>query len=107
MTPPIELGATPAVVKTIEKGLPKPVGPAWEELKEKLRQDPRFVKPDKREIWSKAFRNIPNHRHANLPLAWRACWTIQNIGGGQRERVTVLFLGTHKKYDRLYGFSTS
>lgn len=107
MTPATDLGATPAVIKRLKKGIPKSVEPAWEALKASLRDDPRFVKPDKREIWRKAFREIPNHRHADLPGAWRACWTIYNLDGGQRERVTVLFLGTHKEYDRLYGFATS
>ncbi len=107
MTSTIDLGATPSVIKRIKKGLPKNVEPAWEDLKAKLREDPRFVGPDKRRVWRKAFKEIPNHRHANLPAAWRASWTIYNIDGGQRERVTVLFLGTHKEYDRLYGFATS
>lgn len=102
---PIDLGATPAVIKRLRKGLPKAVEAAWQALKDKFRQDPRFVPPDKREIWRKAFRNIPNHRHADLPGAWRASWTVYNVGGG--ERVTVLFVGTHKEYDRLYGFATS
>lgn len=107
MTPVIDLGATPPVVKRIKKGLPQSVDPAWEDLKTKLRDDPRFVRPDKREVWRKAFKDIPNHRHADLPGAWRACWTIYTLAGGDRERVTVLFLGTHKEYDRVYGFSTS
>lgn len=107
MTPAIDLGATPAVIQVIKKGLPGIVAPAWEELKDKLRQNPRFVPPDKRQVWAKAFKAIPNHRHADLPSAWRACWTIYNIEGGERERVTVIFLGSHKRYDRLYGFATS
>ncbi len=107
MTPSIELGATPAVLKRVKRGLPKAVAPAWEDLKSKLRSDPRFVKPDRRKIWSQSFKDIPNHRHADLPCAWRASWTIRNIDGGQGERVTVIFLGTHKQYDRLYGFATS
>lgn len=105
MTTPFELGATPAVVKRIRKGLPTSVEPAWEDLKARLRRDPRFVAPDKRTTWRKAFKDIPNHRHADLPNAWRAAWTIYSVDGG--ERVTVIFLGSHKEYDRLYGFSTS
>ena len=107
MTPVIDLGATPAVIKRIKKGLPKSVEPAWEDLKAKLREGARFVRPDKREVWRKAFKAIPNHRRADLPGAWRACWTIYTLDGGEHERVTVLFLGTHKEYDRLYGFATS
>lgn len=106
-TPVIELGATPAVQKRLSKGLPAGVQAAWDELKAQLRKDPRFVVPDKRTIWRKAFRDVPNHRHADLPGAWRASWTIRNADGGQREIVTVLFLGTHKEYDELYGFATS
>lgn len=105
MTPAYDLGATPAVVKRLKKGLPKQVDPAWAKLKAQLWRDPRFVVPDKDTIWRKAFKRIPNHRHADLPGAWRASWTIYSIEGG--ERVTVIFLGTHKEYDRLYGFKTS
>jgi hypothetical protein len=103
----IDLGATPRVIGRLERGLPKSVAPAFEDLKDRLRQDPRFARPDKREIWTKPFPEIPNHRHADLPGAWRASWTVQNIDGGRRERVTILFVGTHKEYDRLYGFQTS
>ena len=103
----IDLGATPSVVRRIERGLPAKVRSAFEDLKSQLRSDPRFVRPDKREIWKKPFPEIPNHRHADLPDAWRTAWTIQNVGGGSHERVTILFLGTHKQYDRLYGFQTT
>jgi hypothetical protein len=105
--PAIELGATPAVQKRLGKGLPAGVQAAWDELKAQLRRDPRFVAPDKRNIWERAFGDVPNHRHADLPSAWRTSWTIRNADGGQREIVTVLFLGTHKEYDQLYGFATS
>ena len=105
--PVIELGATPAVQKRLSKGLPAGVQAGWDELKVQLRKDPRFVVPDKRGIWRKAFGDVPNHRHADLPNAWRASWTIRNADGGQREIVTVLFLGAHKEYDELYGFATS
>lgn len=105
--PTIELGATPAVLKRIEGGLAPGVSAAWDQLKEQLRRNPRFVKPDKKPVWDKAFRDIPNHRHADLPGAWRACWTIRNAGGGTKDVVTVLFIGTHKEYDTVYGFATS
>lgn len=105
--PPVDLGADSRVHKRIAKGLAPGVETAWEKLKAQLRKNPRFVGPDKREVWKKAFPDIPNHRHADLPGTWRACWTIRNADGGARELVTVLFLGTHKEYDSLYGFSTS
>ena len=107
MTSTFNLGATPSVIKRLKKGLPKKVEPAWEELKDQLRTDPRFVSPDKREIWKKAFKDVPNHRHSDLPGAWRASWTIYNTPGEEGERVTILFVGSHKEYDRLYGFATS
>lgn len=105
--PSIDLGATPSVQRRLATGLPPEVLPAWQGLLERLRADPRFVAPDRRTIWSRAFADVPNHRHADLPLAWRACWTIRNSQGGAKETVTVLFLGTHKQYDELYGFATS
>ncbi|HUR26236.1 MAG TPA: hypothetical protein VM327_09520 [Candidatus Thermoplasmatota archaeon] len=87
--------------------MPAKVQADWEALKEQLGRDARFVLPDKKEIWRKAFRDVPNHRHADLAEAWRAAWTIRNADGGKKELVTVLFLGTHKEYDVLYGFSTT
>ncbi len=103
----IELGATPAVLQCIAKGLKPEIQIAWNELKDQLQRNPRFLVPDKKRIWRQAFRDIPNHRHADLPAAWRASWTIRNAAGGATEIVTVLFLGTHKDYDELYGFATS
>lgn len=105
--PTIELGATNAVARRLDKGLPAKVQADWHALKEQLRRDPRFLVPDKKEIWGKAFRDVPNHRHADLAQGWRASWTIRNADGGKKELVTVLFLGPHKEYDALYGFSTS
>lgn len=105
--PAIDLGSTPAVQKRIQKGLPAAAAKGWDVLKGQLRTNPRYVGTDKREIWQKAWPDIPNHRHADLPGAWRACWTIRNLDAGTKEQVTVLFLGTHKEYDELYGFATS
>jgi hypothetical protein len=102
-----DLGATPTVAKRLQKGLPQTVDTAWTNLKHQLGTAPRFVGPDKRDVWKQAFPDIPNHRHSDLPDAWRACWTIRNINDGEGERVTVVFLGTHKEYDRLYGFRTN
>jgi hypothetical protein len=105
--PAIELGADPRVLKRLAKGTPPGVLAAWDDLKAKLRTDPRFMAPDRKTIWGKAFPGIPNHRHEDLPAAWRAAWTIRNSESGTKELVTVLFVGSHKEYDDLYGFATS
>lgn len=102
-----DLGATPAAGRRLAKGLPARVDSAWKALKERLRVDAQFVPPDKRTVWGTAFPDVPNHRHADLPDGWRATWTIRNVAGGTREAVTVLFLGTHKEHETLYGFTTS
>lgn len=103
----IELGPTTAVSRRLSKGLPAKVQADWDALKRQLTIDPRFVVPDKKTIWRKAFRDVPNHRHTDLAAAWRASWTIRNADGGKKELVTLLFLGTRKDYDERYGFSTS
>ncbi len=100
--PEFDVGATPTVIKRIAKGLAPGVRAAWEGLVRQLKKDPRFVVVDKKEVWGKAWKDAPNHRHADLPSAWRAAWTIRSSDG--KERVTVLFLGTHKEYEELYGF---
>lgn len=102
--PTIELGATPSVNKRVQSKLPPGVESAWRLLKAKLQKDPRFVKPDKRTIWGKAWSDLPNHRHDDLPGAWRVCWTIRNADGGKKEEVTIIFFGTHTEYNQLYGY---
>lgn len=97
-----EVGATYAVMKRLEKDVAPGVRAAFGGLVDRLRADPRFVAPDKRTIWGKAWPDVPNHRHDDLPGAWRVAWTIRAEDG--EEKVTVLFLGTHKEYEKLYGF---
>lgn len=96
------MGATPSVGRRIAKGLPKGLDDAWLKLIQTLKANPRFVTVDKKVIWAKAWADVPNHRHADLPGAWRAAWTIRAADGN--EKVTVLFLGTHKEYEEMYGF---
>lgn len=103
----IELGAVPQVQRAINKGLPNDVGKAFEAVKRRLQEDPWFCRADKKTVWSKVWPDVPNHRHADLPDAWRCCWTVRIKNDGVDYDVTVLFLGTHKEYDRLYGFHTT
>ena len=97
-----DVGATPAVVKKRDRCRAPGVLEAFADLVDQLQAQPRFVRPDKKTVWGKAWRDIPNHRHADLPGAWRVCWTIRRSGAG--ELVTILFLGTHGEYEQLYRF---
>lgn len=98
-----EVEGTSAVVKRREKCRSSKVLEAFRRLVDQLGKDPFFVVPDKASIWRKGFPDIPNHRHADLPEAWRAGWTV--IREGEKTKVLVVFLGTHKEYDNSYGFT--
>ena len=78
------------------------VADAFRSIVERLRSDPQFVVTDKKEIWRKAFPDLPNHRHTNLPGAWRMAWSV--IRQGTDQVVLVVFLGSHEAYEETYGF---
>lgn len=40
---------------------------------------------------------------SDLPDGWRATWTVRSLG--TKRIVTILFFGTHKEYEELYGFA--
>lgn len=101
----IHIEATRGVLKARAKCRTPGVAEAFDRLVEALRLDERYGgPPDKAGVWQPVWPDIPNHRHANLPGAWRACWTSRPEGPDVI--VTILFLGTHKEYERLYGFTT-
>lgn len=59
-----------------------------------------------RERWPKAFKGLPNLYRLELPHAFRAIYTVIFIPGtGHLARIE--WLGDHKEYDRLFGYSTS
>lgn len=98
-----DVEGTAAVVKRREKCKIEKVRVGFSDLLALLRDNPYFVVPDKASIWRKAFPKIPNHRHADLPEGWRVSWTVMR--DGERAKVLVVFLGTHKEYETTYGFT--
>ena len=96
--------ATRQVVKRITRCKDPRVREAFDSLVQRLRDDPQYVPPDKRAVWRKAFPGMPNHRHANLPDGWRAAWSV--VPRDQDVVVVVIFVGTHKEYEKTYGFRT-
>lgn len=61
--------------------------------------------PDQRTTWERPYPTLTNHRHVDLPMGWRLSYTVANPQG-QAPRVVVLWFGTHKEYERKYGFKT-
>ena len=50
-------------------------------------------------------RSVPNlYRMAALPEGWRALYTIEAAHDATPARVIIVWLGTHKQYDRLLGY---
>lgn len=97
------MGATPPVLRRLAKCRTPGVKESFERLVARLRENPRFVTPDQRTIWARPWPDLPNHRHHDLPGAWRACWTVRH--GSRGDLVTLVFLGTHKEYEECYGFT--
>lgn len=66
---------------------------------------PEAFAPDKAAVWAGAWPDLANHRHVNLRRGWRLCYTVARRAG-EEPLVIVVFLGTHKEYERRYGFRT-
>jgi len=98
-----EIEGTPRVVKARAKCKVPGVLDAFASVLTKLQQNPRYVVPDKPQIWKKEFPDLPNHRHDDLPDGWRVSWSV--IRQGQTDSVLVVFLGSHKDYENTYGFT--
>lgn len=47
---------------------------------------------------------VTNLWRVRLPGAWRALYTITTMENHVR-RVVILWIGTHRQYDRLFGYS--
>ena len=82
---------------------------AWSELVEKgrfLEQDTTLGDPIERRKWPSRFRDRPNLYRLSLPNGFRAIYTVLFIQG-EGHIVRIDWVGDHKEYDRLFGYSTS
>lgn len=77
-----------------------------QQIKPALLGDPFCGDKIARRLWPQRFRGSPNLFRLELPEAHRGVYTVLTHPGLDRE-VRIVWLGNHKKYDRLFGYSTS
>jgi len=75
-------------------------------VKPALLADPFWGDRIRRRLWPKQFRHLPNLFRFELPQAHRGVYTVLTYPGRERE-IRIVWLGNHKRYDRLFGYSTS
>lgn len=75
-------------------------------LKPALLADPFSGDRIRRELWPKRFRHLPNLFRFELPEAHRGVYSVLTHPGRGRE-IRIVWLGNHKRYDRLFGYKTS
>ena len=93
---PKQVGVLPPRVQAALKGA----------IKERLEKDHFAGDRIRRELWPKQFRALGNLFRIELPAAHRGVYTVLTFPGQPRE-VRLVWLGNHKKYDRLFGYATS
>jgi hypothetical protein len=87
--------------------LPKGVQAALRsKVKPNLLDDPFWGDRIRRSLWPKQFRDLPNLFRFELPDAHRGVYSVLTYPGRERE-IRIVWLGNHKRYDRLFGYSTS
>jgi len=96
----------PSVRKRLAKKDAVRVLPAYSHLLDALGVDPSdqgdYVPRDR---WPRDFRGLPNLYRARLPEGWRVVYTIVRIERNDPDaHLYVLLVGTHKEYDRLFGY---
>lgn len=70
-----------------------------------LAEDPfRVGQRIARERVPKSWRGYSHVYRLPLPEGWRAIYAVRTRPGEPRE-VRILFIGDHKRYDRLFGYS--
>lgn len=70
----------------------------------KLKAEPsRVGERIQRERIPKRFRHFPNLYRLALPDGWRALYTIR-VRKDVPPGVRIVFVGDHKRYDRLFGY---
>ncbi len=82
---------------------------AWSALVAKgpvLSQNAELGDPIQRDRWPKQFKGWQNLYRLELPGGFRALYTVQFVQG-EGHLVRLDWVGDHKEYDRLFGYSTS
>lgn len=75
-------------------------------VKPALLADPFWGDRIRRSLWPKRFGHLPNLFRFELPGAHRGVYSVLTHPGHDRE-IRIVWLGNHKRYDRLFGYSTS
>ena len=88
-----------ALPEAVQAALRRKVKPA-------LLADPFWVDRIRRNLWPKPFRHLPNLFRFELPAAHRGVYSALTYPGQARE-IRIVWLGNHKRYDRIFGYSTS
>ncbi len=73
------------------------------ELARRLRAEPFLGDRIQRTSVPRSFRNLPNLFRLELPEGWRALYTVAS-GPTAGNQVRVLWIGSHTRYDRLFGY---
>ncbi len=95
--------------KTFRKGKPR-ANAAWESLVAKrtsLEQDTTYGDPIQRRLWPKRFAELTNLYRLELANDFRALYTVYFDHDVECHVVNVEWIGDHKAYDVLFGYSTS
>ena len=82
-------------------------GDAWRRLVEigaDLSKDPFFGVQIPKDRFPKAFKGDRNLWKLDLPHAFRAVYTVMGRPGGS-VRVVIRWVGDHKEYEKLFGYS--
>lgn len=82
---------------------------AWKALVAKgplLAADTTVGDPISRDRWPRAMQSLPNLARLELPGAFRALYTVVHVPG-EGKVINIEWVGDHKEYDRLFGYSTS
>ena len=74
------------------------------ELTTRLQADPFFGDRIQASRVPKEFRNLPNLFRLELPEGWRALYTVAG-DFAVRVEIRIVWIGDHKRYDRLFGYS--
>lgn len=74
------------------------------ELAKRLRVEPFLGDRVSRRFIPRRFRDLPNLFRLELPDGWRALYTVAS-GPATGVQVRVVWIGSHDRYDRLFGYS--
>jgi hypothetical protein len=95
-----------ADAKQVER-LPRVVQVALRtKAKPALLADPFWGDRIRRGMWPREFRALPNLFRFELPEAHRGVYSVLTYPGREPE-IRIVWVGNHKGYDRLFGYSTS